>query len=398
MEEIGEASLHFIKIVGEIDPQISSYRDFSDITPFLKTFYKLFKNESPEGDEENQVKSMVRFLQKNTIHNTNIAIDIDKIIKLDYDQLENLAILMFYCMRTEDNKEECDRLLSKLDETDREALEGSAAEVENASKEDILHKIAREAHEYSTAYLTLGSRNQTIKELQEQYKQREASVDSLVQEEETKIRASHSSSQIQLEQLNNEISVIKSKNSLLAESSQSLTPSSESITPDEEDLEQLQMKQEALAKENDQLRSQIDEYKEKTADIEEYRAKKKVLDAENEPIRQQHKQMLEEIEKLQKEIDQCQEDFNHKNHDLISETNELKEKKEELNTLIETNMNRLQTEKSEGEVSQKIAKLIELRKNRDSLKKTIAQLMEKVGTLRQALLDGQISALKLQLT
>ncbi|KAK8894364.1 hypothetical protein M9Y10_022799 [Tritrichomonas musculus] len=398
MTEIGEAALNFIKAVGEIDLQVTSYRDFSDMGPILSTYYKLFKIEPQGGNEESQTRSMVRFLQKNTTHDTGISIDLEKLILLDYDEIENVACLMFYCMQSDDKKAECEELLSKLDESDREALIGSTKD-DTSSKQEEIKKLAKDAHEYSNNVCEINKLNKLIKDLTDQYNGKSENSEMLVLDEENKLRKSHSSSQITLKQIESEINEIESRNSSLI-NSQNIDSSSNSnsLLVKDEDMDKLQMQHEILTKSIDDLKIKVDKAREKTTEIESFREKKREFDIQTEPLRQKYQSILDQVQEVQQRMGTHEENLKKKNADLIVEVNSLNEKKKEMLNIIDSNVTKLKQEKSEGETAKKMQQITELRKNRDDLKRSINEMKQRVVGLQQALLQGQIEALKLQLT
>ena len=96
-------------------------------------------------------------------------------------------------------------------------------------------------------------------------------------------------------------------------------------------------------------------------------------------------------------MDTHEDNLKKKNADLIVEVDALNAKKNDLLSTIDQNVSRLKQEKTEGETAKKMQRIIELRKNREELKNAINEMKQRVVVLQQALLQGQIEALKLQL-
>lgn len=395
--EIGEAALNFIKTVGKIDPQITSYRDFSDMGPILSTYYELFHVEPQGGDEESQIRSMVRFLQKNTTHDSSISIDLEKLLNLDFDEIENVACLMFNCMQSNDRKEECEKLLAQLDESDREALIGSTKD-DSSTKQEEIKKLAKDAHDYSNNLCEINKLNKELKDLTNEYNEKSENSEKLVQAQEVKLRESHSSSQIMLQQLNNEISELESRNSTLINSQNTDSSSySSSLLVSDEDFDKLQMQHEILTKLIADLKSKVEKARESTTEIESFREQKRENEIKLEPLRQQYQSILDQVQEIQNRMDTHEDNLKKKNADLIVEVDALNAKKSEMLATIDNNVSKLQHEKTEGETAKKMQRIIELRKNREELKSAINEMKQRVVVLQQALLQGQIEALKLQL-
>ncbi|OHT12178.1 hypothetical protein TRFO_18187 [Tritrichomonas foetus] len=380
MTEFGEAVLNFVKAVGEIDSQVTSYRDFSDMSPILNTYYKLFDKSPEDEDESMQIRSMVRYLQMNT-KNTEIQIDLEKLLNLDFDEIENLTSLMFYCMQGDQYKEEYERLLSKLDDSDREAL---LPVKDEGANEGALQKLADSIREFSNYYHMYTELNSEFELKSKELAEKSDSVDMIVAEEEKKLKISHSNDMFKLEQLKSEISDLQSGS----------MEQFSVLVPNEEESDKLQSQKEELTITVDDLRQKVDQMRENTKDLEELRKQRSNVDAQTEPMRQEYQSILDSIREINQRIENLKNEIAKKNSDLNAEIAELKQKKEPRFAAIQNNRQELLREKSEGEVAQKLHKIIELRKEREELKEAIAAAKQRMAALQQFLLEGNL--LKLQ--
>ena len=383
MTEFGEAALNFIKGAGEIDPQITSYRDFPDILPLLKTYYKLFHKHPDDEDESMQIRSMVRFLQMHVSKDIDISIDLEKLINLDFDEIEKLAILMFNCMKNDEHFEDYQNLMAKLDETDRDVLIG--AQENGPSSNEELETLSKQMHEFTESYIIFSKLNAEFDELVQQYNTKSGSVDQIVAEEEKKLKESHSNDKFKLEQLKIEISALKDE----ADNSESI------LVPEEEEMDRLYSQKETLTHEVQELKSKVESLKSKTQGIEELRLKQKEVNEETEPLRQEYHNLLQTVENINKSIDQLKNDYQVKNADLIKEVAELKEKKENTSQQINSNREALIKENSEGETRKMVQSIQELRKKRDELKQQIKEKMSIIEQMKQSLSNGDVSKLNI---
>ena len=218
MSDIGEAALNFVKIVGEIDPNITSYRDFADISPLLKTFRKIFPNVSDEAEDMlQQVRSAVRFLQKNVSEDVSIMIDIEKLIEADIDEIEKMASLIFYCMQnlSKNNPEiaqSYNKIMEKLDETDREQLIPTIRP-EN-SEHDILTKLAQSIRMFAKYYNEYNKVNAEFETVNNEFNSKKENSELIVAEEEKKIIDSHSDDIGKLKKVQTEIAELENGSSV----------------------------------------------------------------------------------------------------------------------------------------------------------------------------------------
>ena len=384
MSDIGEAALNFAKIVGEIDPNITSYRDFADISPLLKTFRKIFPNVSDEAEDMlQQVRSAVRFLQKNVSEDVSIMIDIEKLIEADIDEIEKMASLIFYCMQnlSKNNPEiaqSYNKIMEKLDETDREQLIPTIRP-EN-SEHDILTKLAQSIRMFAKYYNEYNKVNAEFETVNNEFNSKKENSELIVAEEEKKIIDSHSDDIGKLKKVQTEIAELENGSSVYYPENRHT----------EEEFEQLNEQKDKLADEILNKKKKVEEIKQRTTNIDVLRQQSDVIDEETEPIRQEYIRIHTTLNRIQDRIENLNRKYQQKAEHLVAEVEKLKETKEKSKNQIQWNIEELTKEKTDGIVAKKIQVLIELRRIRDELKGKLYDLNQKVTFVQQSLFQGSL--------
>ena len=370
MSDFGLSVLAFLKLAKVLDPNAASYHDIN-MEILVETFGVFFEGHDQEKLEMgSRVRSMVRWLCKQAPKEVVTQINSDKLLTCDPDEIEKVAILMFYCKKKE-QPEQFLELLNQLDDHDRKVLIGAT---EDDHKEKI-QRVARNIRVFVDALRQYSVVNAQREELLAEEKKR-GSVDDMVEEQQEKMQQRIRRDQEALEEM-------KSINEQLRRENE--VPLPESGTP----IRDLRATLVRLNAEIDSVRSEADGLRGKVENINEMRERRSLGNMSKEEMRQELLNLGRAKARQKATIEEKRKHFASKCKNLDSSIREFVEKKQTLRDRVVSNMLDLKHDKQSGITRDKITLINTLRKKREELKLKIEKKRVEVAHFQQMIDDGK---------
>lgn len=370
MSDFGLSVLAFLKLAKVIDPNAASYHDINDMDMLVETFGVFFEGQDQEKLELGaRVRSMVRWLCKQAPKEVVTPINTDKLFQCDPDQIEKVAILMFYCKKQQ--PEQFAELLNELDEHDRKILIGAS---ETDTKEKI-SQIAASVRQFVEAFRHYSILNAHRDELLAEEKSR-GSVDDVVEAQQEKMRQ-----RIRRDQ--DTLAEMKAVNEQLKRSNDA--PIQESATS----LRDLQATLVRLNVEVDNVREQRDSLCGKLEQIDEMREQRSLGDMSKDELRKELLNLGRAKARQKELIEEKRKQFASKCQNLDDSVREFVKRKQELRDRVVSNILELKHDKQGGVTRDKITLIKTLRNKRDDLRQRLEESRSSVAHLQQKIESGK---------